>query len=40
MLILPRGVTDFIEGDIIDPLPDDVYQPDIRIPRNTMEMKN
>ena len=40
---LPRGVTDFIEGDIMDdhvPLPDDVYQPDIPIPRNTMEMKN
>ena len=40
---LPRGVTYFIEGDIMDdpvPLPDDVYQPDIPIPRNTMEMKN
>ena len=40
---LPRGVTDFIEGDIMDdhvPLPDDVYQPDIPIPRNTMEIKN
>ena len=40
---LPRGVTDFIEGDIMDdhvPLPDDVYQPDIPIPKNTMEMKN
>ena len=40
---LPRGVTDFIEGGIMDdhvPLPDDVYQPDIPIPRNTMEMKN
>ena len=40
---LPSGVTDFIEGDIMDdhvPLPDDVYQPDIPIPRNTMEMKN
>ena len=40
---LPRGVTDFIEGDIMDDrvhLPDDVYQPDIPIPRNTMEMKN
>ena len=35
-------MTDFIEGDIMDdhiPLPD-VYQPDIPIPRNTMEMKN
>ena len=34
---LPRGVTDFIEGDIMDdhvPLPDDVYQPDIPIPGN------
>ena len=40
---LPRGVTDFIEGDIMDdhvPLPDDVYQPGIPIPENTMEMKN
>ena len=40
---LPRGVTDFIEGDIMDdhvPLQDDVYQPDIPIPKNTMEMKN
>ena len=36
-------MTDFIEGDIMDdhvPLPDDVYQPDIPIPRNTMEMKS
>ena len=40
---LPRGVTDFIERDIMDdhvPLPDDVYQPDIPVPcRNTMGMK-
>ena len=36
-------MTDFIEGDIMDdhvPLPDDVYQPDIPISRNTMEMRN
>ena len=40
---LPRGVTDFVEGDIMDdhvPLPDDVYQPDIQTPRNTTEVKN
>ena len=35
---LPRGVTDIMDDHV--PLPDDVYQPDIPIPRNTMEMKN
>ena len=40
---ITKNTPDYIQGDVIDdhvPIPDDLYQPDIPMTRNTMEVKN